>query len=219
MAEISVQMIRNDWIATFHQRYPEATLIMATKYLTSEHLPDVVTAGIKHIGENRVESLLEKKAAHPNLLLQWHFIGTLQSKKVKKVIQHIDVLHTLDRMSLALEIEKHRREVLPCFIQVNISQEPQKHGLDSSEVEAFLRELVSFSSIEVIGLMGMAEDTDQQDVIEEQFHRLKALRDTLSLKYPSCQNLSMGMSNDYALALACGATHVRLGRLLLNQEN
>lgn len=212
-------MIQTKWVAAFKKQYPQATLIMATKYLSAEDLSAVVDAGIKHIGENRVESLLHKREAYPDAPLHWHFIGTLQSKKVKKVISHVDVLHTLDRLSLALEIEKHRTEVLPCFVQVNISQEPQKHGLEFDAVASFMDELKALTKIQVIGLMGMAEDTDDDAVIETQFKRLKHLKDALSLKHPSCQLLSMGMSNDYKLALACGATHVRIGRLLLSQQN
>jgi len=187
---------------------------MASKYLKASEFGPFIQAGIKDFGENRDDAFLEKYNALKGEAITWHFIGTLQTKKVKKIINNIDVLHTLDRIKLADEIEKRREEPLDCFIQVNISEEPQKHGLALEAVEAFYHQIKQYDNIHVIGLMGMASDTNDQKVIKKQFERLRHLKEQLGLNY-----LSMGMSQDYEVALQEGATHIRLGRILLEETN
>ncbi len=203
-------------IKSIHTLHPDVEIIMASKYLDAKDFKAFINAGIKSFGESRVEALEAKLPVLQTLNVGIHFLGTLQTKKVKKIINEIDCLHSLDRLKLAKEINKRRKKPLKCFIQVNISQEVQKHGVSIHEVDSFLHALSEYSKIEVIGLMGMAELTDDQNVIKKQFERLKTLKDTLNQTYPDLNKLSMGMSNDYKIALNVGTTHLRLGRILLD---
>ncbi len=198
--------------------HPDVTIVMAVKYLPASGLQSALGAGLKHFGENRVEALLEKQAALNDPQIVWHFFGTLQTKKVKHIIQSLDVLHSLDRLTLAAEIAKRRQEPLPCFIQINISHEPQKHGLEPHELGAFLEAIKAYPVIVPIGLMGMAEDTDDVDVIRAQFRRLRETLKAHQTHTPTLVSLSMGMSNDYEIAIEEGATHLRLGRILLAEQ-
>lgn len=200
-------------------QYPNVTIMLASKYLTkkADFIP-FIKAGITHFGENRVEAFLDKKAWLKEYPITWHFIGTLQTKKVKKIVNEIDVLQSLDRIKLAREIEKRRQGVLPCYIEVNISNEANKHGLKVSDVPAFLETIKDFKHLNVIGLMGMATHTDDKAVIKNQFDQLKALRDTVSKTHKDITELSIGMSNDYEIALDTGSTILRLGRIMIERD-
>ncbi len=199
--------------------HPAVRIVMASKYLDAKEFDPYIRAGVRDFGESRVEALLKKKPELEHTNVRWHFLGTLQSKKVKKMINEIDVLHSLDHMRLAKEIEKRRHTILPCYVQVNISEEPQKHGVEIHEVQSFISEVCSrFKTIKVIGLMGMAEDTDDASRIREQFRRLRELREDIRETYPTVEGLSMGMSQDYEIALDEGATILRLGRILISEE-
>ncbi len=189
---------------------------MASKYLGANDFTPFIEAGITKFGESRVEAFLEKLDVLNQHNVEKHFLGTLQTKKVKKVINDIDVLHSLDRIKLAKEINKRRNTVLPCFIQVNISNEPQKHGVEPRDLQAFLQSVSHLENVKVIGLMGMAELTKDKNLIQTQFNHLKTLKTTYESSYPDLKYLSMGMSNDYEFALKEGATHLRLGRILLD---
>ncbi len=192
-------------------------IVMASKYLDVEGIRIFHAAGIRDFGESRVEHFLKKAPLLEDLSFRRHFLGTLQTKKVKKIINRIDCLQSLDRARLAKEIEKRRDEPLDCLVQVNISAEKQKHGIAPDEIPDFLDFLSSLTKIRVKGLMGMAELTKDQDRIREQFALLRRLRDEARKKHPEIRELSMGMSGDYELALAEGATILRLGRILLRE--
>jgi pyridoxal phosphate enzyme (YggS family) len=175
--------------------------------------------GISHFGENRVEAFLEKIEELKDLDIKWHLIGTLQTKKAKKIINHIDFLHSLDNIKLATEINKRRTSPLKCFIQVNISNEESKHGLNIDEVIPFMNEIEEFSNIEIIGFMGMAEYTKDETIISNAFIKLEELK--LQVKEEMNKDiteLSIGMSNDYLIALKHNATYLRLGSVLFGKE-
>lgn len=205
-------------IKWFQTNHPAVTLIMASKYLNADQFLPFIEAGINDFGENRVESFLEKKESI-KAPVHWHFIGTLQSKKVKKVINEIDVLHTLDRLTLIDEIEKHRLEKLPCMIQCNISNEPQKHGVDMSTLPVLLSRLKTATKIEVVGIMGMAEETTESATLSAQFNQGVTYLNAVQSVFKDAHALSMGMSQDYEWALKSGTTHVRLGRILLEDSH
>ncbi|TVP94236.1 MAG: YggS family pyridoxal phosphate-dependent enzyme [Acholeplasmatales bacterium] len=206
-----------DWLSA---NYPDVAVVMASKYLTdAAAFKPFIEAGILDFGENRAEALLEKKAWFKDQPIRWHYIGTLQTKKVRKVIEHIDVLHALDRLKLAEAIETHRTGVLPCYVQVNISNEPQKQGVAIAETVAFVKQLSSFKHLRVIGLMGMAEETEDTERIRAQFNTLRQLRDEIHQDYPDVRGLSMGMTQDYHIALELGSSVLRLGRILLAGES
>lgn len=212
-------MIHEGRLKALLNSHPDVTIVMAVKYLPAEAIPQAVSLGLVNLGENRVDALLEKKAQVKDDKVRWHFIGTLQTKKVKQVIDAIDVLHSLDRLKLAAEINKRRKTPLPCFIQVNISQEAQKHGVSIEELPAFLEALKAYPMVEPIGLMGMAEETQDEGRIRQQFRQLNEALTLHQPHRPTLKYLSMGMSNDYPIAIEEGATHIRLGRILLKQAN
>src|SRR5690606_15527758 len=153
----------------------EVTIIAVTKYSSIQRAEELIEAGIRHLGENRDREFLEKYEALQNRA-QWHFIGTLQSRKVKGIINHIDYLHSLDRLSLAKEIHKRREELLPCFVQVNVSGEESKHGLKPEETLDFIEQLAPFNKIQVIGLMTMAPLTKDEYTVRKVFSKLKELQ-------------------------------------------
>ena len=201
--------------------YPNVKIVAATKYVGIDETREVVEAGIKDIGENRAESLLEKYEALSDLDITWHFFGVLQSRKVRSIIDKIDYLHSLDSYSTANEINKRRKEPLKCFVQVNISEESTKSGLDPSKVVNFIKGLSKYDKIEVVGLMTIAKLTFDDVLLENYFIRMRRLQDqiqALNLPYAPCTELSMGMSNDYLLAVKYGATMVRLGRTIFNDN-
>lgn len=194
----------------------EITIIGVTKYVDAKMADELRASGIINLGENRADVFLEK---HQELdsHISWHFIGTLQTRKVRDVINKIDFLHSLDRLSLAEEINKRVDQKLKCFVQVNVLNEESKHGLAIDEVPDFIRHLLAYDKIVVIGLMAMAPETDDETIIRSCFSKLKQLQKEIQhllLDHAPCTELSMGMTNDYQIAIQEGATFVRLGRCL-----
>ncbi|WP_026675950.1 YggS family pyridoxal phosphate-dependent enzyme [Fictibacillus gelatini] len=198
----------------------DVKIIAVTKYVSVETAQKAVSAGIRHIGENRPEGLMEKyKAIEGDV--KWHFIGTLQSRKVKEVLPYVDYIHSLDRLSLAKEINKRADRIIQCFVQVNVSGEESKHGLPTREVEAFIDRMKDYPNIRIVGLMTMAPFTENEDVLRSVFNQLKQLQKMIQQKnyeYAPCTELSMGMSNDYTIAVEEGATFVRIGTSLVGKE-
>ncbi|RWZ60682.1 YggS family pyridoxal phosphate-dependent enzyme [Halobacillus fulvus] len=195
----------------------DITIVAVTKYVSNERAKEAVEAGIQDLGENRKEGFLEKYEAIGDRA-RWHFIGSLQSRKVKEVIDYIDAIHSLDRKSLAKEINKRAQEPVDCFVQVNVSGEESKHGLAVDEVEDFIDMLKAYENVRVVGLMTMAPHTEEEERLRGVFRQLRALRDIIRdkhLPHAPCEHLSMGMSNDYAIAIEEGATHIRIGSKLV----
>lgn len=199
----------------------EVTLIAVTKAVGIEKTKEVLQAGIQHLGENRNEGLLHKYEVFGKQAT-WHFIGSLQTRKVKDVIHKIDYLHSLDRISLAEEIQKRADRTVNCFVQVKTSEEESKQGLEPANVPSFIQQLEAYPNICVVGLMTMAPYTNDKEQIRTCFRTLKQLQaqvQALHLTYAPCEELSMGMSNDYAIAVEEGATYIRLGTTLVGNEN
>lgn len=197
----------------------EVTIIAVTKYVTIERAQEALKSGIIHLGENRDQELLKKYEVLGNQPI-WHFIGTLQTRKVKKIIDKVDYIHSLDRLSLAEEIHKRANRKIPCFVQVNVSGEESKHGLPPEEVLPFIQQLAMYSNIEIVGLMTMAPYIKDEQILRNCFRSLKQLQDeiqNLKLPYAPCTELSMGMSNDYEIAVEEGATFVRIGTSLVGE--
>jgi len=195
------------------------TVVAATKYFNSSEMRDLYKTGITNFGENRVEPFMQKISELSDLDITWHLIGTLQTKKAKKIINDIDYLHSLDSIKLADEIQKRRTAPLKCFIQVNISSEESKHGLNIDEVIPFITEINNHDKIVLIGLMGMAELTDDEDIISQEFQKLNDLQVLIKEKLDlELTELSIGMSNDYLIALKHKATFLRLGSVLFKKE-
>ncbi len=197
----------------------EVNLIAVTKYVTDARVDEAIEAGITDFAENRPQNYVERKNNYSNKT--WHLIGSLQTRKVRDVINEVDYFHALDRDSLAKEIEKRADKEIKCFVQVNVSGEESKHGLTSEEAIDFIKSLEQYSKIKVVGLMTMAPFVEDEDVLRNCFTKLRKLRDIvkgLNLSYAPCEFLSMGMSNDYKIAIEEGATHIRVGTALVGCE-
>lgn len=193
-------------------------IIAVTKEVDVARTEEAIEAGLVHLGENRPEGLELKLQAIQADAVKWHYIGSLQTRKVKQVINEIDYLHSLDRLSLAEEIEKRATKPVKCFVQANVSGEESKHGLTKEQVLEFVKQLETFTKIEVVGLMTMAPFTEDETVIRQVFRELKQLQQEvvrLNIANVPCTELSMGMSNDYEIAVEEGATFVRIGTALV----
>ncbi|WP_204205594.1 YggS family pyridoxal phosphate-dependent enzyme [Mammaliicoccus sciuri] len=194
-------------------------VIVVTKYVTIDRAKEAYEAGLKNFGENRIEGFLEKKKHLPDDAIM-HFIGSLQTRKVKDIINEIDYLHALDRLKLAKEIEKRAEHVVKCFVQVNVSGEESKHGMSPDDVIPFIQELKDFKHIEIVGLMTMAPLTEDKIKLRQYFNQLRLLKEkvqSLNLSYAPCTELSMGMSNDFNVAILEGASYVRIGTKLVGE--
>ena len=203
-------------------RKPEEIRIIAvTKYVTVERAKEALAAGLTDFGENRDEGLISKWEVLGDKPV-WHYIGTLQSRKVKNIIDKVEYIHSLDRLSLAKEINKRAQRKIKCLVQVNVSGEESKHGLPLEEVISFIESLRPFENIRVEGLMTMAPLTNDEQIIRDCFRKLSELRkqvQALHLDFAPCTELSMGMSNDYSIAIEEGATMVRIGTALVGEDD
>ncbi|MEK5398691.1 YggS family pyridoxal phosphate-dependent enzyme [Paenibacillus sp. FSL K6-2859] len=198
----------------------DVKVIAVTKYVSLEMVSSVLEAGLEHIAESRWQD-----AEHKWKVLgdqgTWHFIGHLQTNKVKDVIGKFQYIHSLDRISLAQELHKKAiaaDQEVNVFLQVNISGEDTKFGLSPEAVPGFLREIASLDRVKVIGLMTMAPLEGDPELTRPVFRGLRELRDALNqlaLTPEPITELSMGMSNDFEVAIQEGATWVRLGTVLV----
>ncbi|UTI85140.1 YggS family pyridoxal phosphate-dependent enzyme [Mammaliicoccus sciuri] len=194
-------------------------VIVVTKYVTIDRAKEAYEAGLKNFGENRIEGFLEKNKHLPDDAIM-HFIGSLQTRKVKDIINEIDYLHALDRLKLAKEIEKRAEHVVKCFVQVNVSGEESKHGMSPDDVIPFIQELKDFKHIEIVGLMTMAPLTEDKIKLRQYFNQLRLLKEkvqSLNLSYAPCTELSMGMSNDFNETILEGASYIRIGTKLVGE--
>ncbi len=209
-------MVRPD-IAEFKNTLPkDITLVAATKYLNAEEMKDFLKVGINNFGENRVDDFLMKYSQLKDQNIIWHFIGHLQRNKAKKVIDRINYLHSLDSLELAKIIDENTSTPLKTFIEVSINLEETKNGVPFYKMDEFIKEVIKFKNIKLVGLMMMAVKNADDLSLKDQFRKLRILRDELEKKYNiSLPYLSMGMSDDYLEAIEEGATHIRLGRILL----
>ena len=195
-------------------RQDQVNVIAVTKYVDVTTTEALVKTGIQHIGENRVDKFLEKYQALKEYDLTWHLIGSLQRRKVKDVINLVDYFHALDSVKLAQEIQKRAEHPIKCFLQVNISGEESKHGFAPDELDDVLAEIAQLDKIEIVGLMTMAPFEASQEELQDIFsktHQLQKQLEKKQLKNMPFSELSMGMSRDFEVAIANGATFVRIG--------
>ena len=198
------------------QRHP-VTIIAVTKTFGPDAVRAAVEAGLRAVGENRVQEALEKQDALPDLAVDWHLIGTLQQNKARRAAGRFALIHSVDRMALAQELDRRvpegRRQAV--LVQVNCSGEPQKGGVEPGELPALLEAVRGCSRLEVRGLMTMAELTDDAGRQRAAFrHAPRAPRRRQSPRATRLPELSMGMSSDFEVAVEEGATMVRLGTIL-----
>ena len=189
-------------------------IVAVTKYVDVETAEALVKTGIQHIAENRVDKFLEKYQALKDYDLTWHLIGSLQRRKVKDVINLVDYFHALDSVKLAQEIQKRAEHPIKCFLQVNISGEESKHGFSVDELDTVLADIAQLDKIKIVGLMTMAPFEASQEELQDIFsktHQLQKQLENKQLKNMPFSELSMGMSRDFEVAIANGATYVRIG--------
>ncbi|MGN4126304.1 YggS family pyridoxal phosphate-dependent enzyme [Lysinibacillus sphaericus] len=203
-----------------NREHDNVQIIAVTKEVSVARTQEAIEAGLMHVGENRPEGLkLKIEAIQADV--HWHYIGSLQTRKVKQIINDIDYLHSLDRLSLAEEIEKRANKPVKCFVQVNVSGEESKHGLTAEETITFIESLQDFTKIQVVGLMTMAPNTEDETMIRSVFKQLKQCQQQIAERgfaHAPCTELSMGMSNDFEIAVEEGATFVRVGTALVGNE-
>lgn len=194
-------------------------LIVVSKFRSTAEITEVYNCGQRIFAENRVQALLERYEVLPKDI-QWHLIGHLQTKKVKFITPFISMIHSVDSLKLLQEIEKQAAKVnriVPCLLQLFVAKEETKFGLSEDELYELLEsgEWKAYKHIQVCGLMAMASNTDDQNLIESEFKRVKNIFDAVKDKYfqsdPKFKELSIGMSSDYPIAIKHGSTMVRIG--------
>ena len=196
----------------------DISIIAATKYASAGQVKLIYNLGLRNFGENRVDEL-EKKYSAVEKDSVWHFIGHLQSRKVKKVVPLVEFIHSIDRISTLSKVNDEAEKlnkIQKLLIEINISGEQSKCGINPDDLYNFLKETSNFKNIKVVGLMTMAPLIDDFGFIREIFKKLRILRDK-SNEYFSNMNLtelSMGMSNDYQVAIEEGATMIRIGSII-----
>lgn len=207
-----LQNVENAFQKSEYDLYPQ--VVVVTKQQSLEDISKLYALGYRHFAENRVENLLNRQMELPYSDIVWHLIGTLQSRKVKSIINHVDYIHSIDRDSLIDEIEKRAVRPKNCFLQINLFDEPQKHGFKINEIESILMKISQYKMITIVGFMVMAPFNENPQIIASQFEKMKKIQkfyEEKGIKNCPCHYLSMGMSQDYELAIQFGATHVRIG--------
>jgi PLP dependent protein len=197
-------------------------LVAVSKFHPIEKIKEVYDCGQKVFGENKVQELLTKVNELP-ADIQWHLIGHLQTNKVKYIAPFIDTIQSVDSEKLLIEINKEaakNNKKIKVLLQVKIAEEETKYGLEISEAKEIFSNYLEhqYPNIEILGLMGMATFTDNNNQVKSEFLVLKSLFDELST-FRKLETLSMGMSDDFALAIECGSTSVRIGSAIFGVRN
>lgn len=197
----------------------DVKLIAVSKYSSNEEVMEAYKAGQRDFGENKVQDLENKKDSFPDDV-RWHFIGHLQRNKVKFIAPYIHYIHAVDSFRLLKEIDKQAKSanrIIPCLLQLRIAEEDSKYGMTEDEILEIIEnpELRDLANIEIRGLMGMATLSDDRYLLNEEFEKVHLLFNKIKLlprmRNVAMQEMSMGMSNDYEIAIENGATMVRLG--------
>ncbi len=201
----------------------DVILVVVTKTHPVEKLIEVYNAGHSVFGENKVQEMVEKYKVLPKDI-QWHLIGHLQSNKVKLIAPFVSLIHSVDSLKLLQEINKQAQKynrIINCLLQIYIAKEETKFGLDYAEAEPLLNseELKQLKNVKIVGLMGMATNTDNQAQIANEFKSLNIFFNKLRTTNYELQTLSMGMSSDYKIAIENGSTLVRIGSSIFGARN
>ncbi len=197
-------------------------LVAVSKFHPVEKIQEVYDCGQKVFGENKVQELLTKVNELP-ADIQWHLIGHLQTNKVKYIAPFIDTIQSVDSEKLLIEINKEaakNNRIIKVLLQVKIAEEETKYGLEIAEAKEIFSNYLEhqYPNIEILGLMGMATFTDNKNQVKSEFLVLKSLFDELST-FKKLETLSMGMSDDFSLAIECGSTSVRIGSAIFGVRN
>ncbi len=198
-------------------------LVVVTKTHPSEKILEAYNAGHKIFGENKVQELVKKQSELPKDI-EWHLIGHLQTNKVKQIVPFVSLIHSVDSLKLLSEINKQAEKinrVVDCLLQIHIAQEETKFGLSFEEAKEILnsKEFSEMKNVCVVGLMGMATLTENENQIRKEFQTLKTFFDKLKDQDPRLKTLSMGMSSDYKIAIEEGSNLVRVGSLIFGERD
>ena len=199
----------------------KADLIAVSKTRTIQEIKQAYNSGQLKFGENRVQEIVDKQSKLPDNI-EWHMIGHLQKNKVKYIAGFIKLIHSLDRISLAKEIDRQAKKenrIIDCLIQIKISKEDSKFGLKIEDFTDFYKNMETFKNLNVIGLMGMATFTSDIEVIDEEFKMIKSIYDNVASIDPKFRVLSIGMSDDYNIAIENGSTMIRVGSKIFGKRN
>jgi hypothetical protein len=201
----------------------EVVLVAVSKTKPEEDLLEAYNAGQRIFGENKIQEMTEKWENLPKDI-EWHMIGHVQSNKVKYMAEYVNLVHGIDRLKLIKELNKQAEKynrTIDCLLQIKIAEEDSKFGMDIDEAEAILNKdfKKTYPNVNVVGFMGMATFTDDEEQIQREFKTLKSYFDKLSKDHKSLKTLSMGMSGDYKLALKEGSTMVRIGSAIFGERN
>jgi pyridoxal phosphate enzyme (YggS family) len=204
------------------------TLVAVSKTKPVADLMEAYNAGQRIFGENKIQEMTEKWEQMPKDI-EWHMIGHVQTNKVKFMAEYVSLIHGVDSMKLLQEINKQAKKhnrVIDCLLQIHIAEEETKFGLDKEELNEILKQVQhdknEFENIRIVGLMGMATFTENQNQIEKEFNHLKTIFDKVAASKDAINRvsiLSMGMSGDYQLAISCGSTMVRIGSSIFGTRN
>ncbi len=216
---------KQNFLSIIKELGSNTTLIAVSKTKPAEDILELYNLGQRDFGENYVQELVGKYEQLPKDI-RWHYIGHLQSNKVKYIAPFVHLIHGVDSLSLLKEVNKQalkNNRVIDCLLQIHIAKEETKFGLDSSELDAVLTsDLSALKNIRITGLMGMASFSNNMDLVRAEFNYLKSLFDKYApLHIANCQLsiLSMGMSSDYTIAVEEGSNMVRIGSLLFGERN
>ncbi|MFC4219998.1 YggS family pyridoxal phosphate-dependent enzyme [Flagellimonas marina] len=199
------------------------TLVAVSKTKPNEDILEAYNTGHRVFGENKVQEMVAKWEALPKDI-EWHMIGHVQRNKVKYMAEFVSLIHGVDSLKLLKEIDKQAKKherVIPCLLQIHIAEEDTKFGLDDSELETLLQSEAfnGMENVKIVGLMGMATFTQNENQVRKEFAHLKSIFDQLQQKLPEISILSMGMSGDYKIAIPEGSTMVRIGSSIFGERN
>ena len=214
-------------LSRIKESIPKNVLLVAvSKTKPLPLLKEAYNAGQRHFGENKAQEILDKA---PNLSpeIKWHFIGHLQSKKVRQIIQYTHLIHSVDSLKLITEIDKRAHainKVQDILIQVHIAKEDSKFGIPPEDLPSFIENTKdNFPNTRIVGLMGMATFTDNESIVSDEFITLKKAFEYIKTSYyaqhPSFSEISMGMSGDYKLAIEQGSTMIRIGSSIFGNRS
>lgn len=204
------------------RNYEDIKLVAVSKTFSTEEILQVNKLGHLDFGENKVQELKSKYDVLKSENINWHLVGHLQTNKVKYVVDFVSLVHSVDSLKLALEIDKYAKKinrVVNILVQVNTSDELQKSGAEPSDVKNLCREISSLEYVNLKGLMTIGMFTDYEKIIRENFTLLRNLFEDLKVNYTDFEYLSMGMTSDYKIALEEGSNMLRIGSAIFGQRN
>lgn len=207
------------------RKFEDIKVIAVSKTVNADKAKEAIKGGISNLGENRVQELVSKYETLSDYNLNWHMIGHLQKNKVKYIIDKVELIHSVESKDLANEINKRAKQhnlIAKVLIELNIGEEESKFGINAENVRSFVKELEQYDNIEILGLMTVAPYCENPEEIRWVFKRMKEIYDDISkmkIKNTNMKYLSMGMTNDFEIAIEEGSNIVRIGTAIFGARN